>query len=144
MEAPFRLKLPATLGNLPAYLSVVRRCATSLGIDSKRILEIEIATEEALVNIIRYAYEKKDGDVELRCRKEGDKGFIIEIRDEGSPFNPISLTAPDVHAGILERKVGGLGILIMKRLADTVTYIRDSTSNVLTLRFDSDIHDSAD
>jgi serine/threonine-protein kinase RsbW len=144
MEVPFHLKLPATLANLPACLSAVRRCATSLSIDPKRVLEIEIAVEEALVNVIRYAYEQQGGNVELLCRKEAERDLTVEIRDEGPPFDPRSLTPPDVGAGIAERKVGGLGVLIMERLADAVTYTRDAASNVLTLRFNAEMHDSTD
>jgi anti-sigma regulatory factor (Ser/Thr protein kinase) len=135
MEPLSRVKVQAALENLPACLSVVHDCAVLAGFGHKRILEVEIAAEEALVNVIRYAYDFPGGYVEVRCSKDTGRSLILEIRDEGPPFDPLALTPPDVMGGIAERRIGGLGVHIMRRLADTVEYVRDGSFNVLLLRF---------
>ena len=61
------------------------------------------------------------------------KGLEIIIADEGIPFNPLSVPEPDVHVPIEERMIGGLGIFMIRKLADDVTYERDGNRNVLTL-----------
>jgi anti-sigma regulatory factor (Ser/Thr protein kinase) len=135
METLSRVRVQATLENLPACLSVVHDCAAQTGFDHKRIVEVEIAAEEALVNVIRYAYDDPGGYVEIRCGKDNDKSLVVEIRDEGPPFDPLALTPPEVVGGIAERRIGGLGVHIMRRLADTVEYAREGSFNRLLLRF---------
>ena len=98
----------------------------------KRIGEIELAVEEAIVNICNYAYQDGEGDVEMICRDEGGL-FIIEIEDYGKPFNILTLPEPDVTAGIMERQVRGLGVLLIKKFMDDVYYCREADKNRLSL-----------
>lgn len=99
----------------------------------KRINEIEIATEEALVNIFRYAYQGQEGDVEISCRTEDGGTFIIQIIDSGMAFNPLSLSEPDTTLDIGDRQIGGVGVLLIRKLMDDVIYRRDGDKNILEL-----------
>lgn len=94
---------------------------------------IEIACEEALINIIEHAYKGSQGHIELSMQVSKDC-IIIEISDKGPPFNPL-LDKKDMDSSLpLEkREVGGLGIPIMKKYMDEVRYERKGNSNVLTL-----------
>ena len=108
--------------------------ARDAGFPARRIMEIELAVEEALVNIINYAYPDQDnGDVELKCGLEDQERFIIEIRDSGVPFDVGSQSDPDLDANIAERKIGGLGIFLVRKMADEMQYKREGEENVLTL-----------
>jgi serine/threonine-protein kinase RsbW len=127
-----RLKLPARLENLQSFIKLAASCATELGFMQKRIREIELAVEEAIVNICNYAYQDGEGDVEMICRDEGGL-FIIEIEDYGKPFNILTLPEPDVTAGIMERQVRGLGVLLIKKFMDDVYYCREADKNRLSL-----------
>lgn len=99
----------------------------------KRINEIEIATEEALVNIFHYAYQEQEGDVEISCKTEHGRAFIIEITDTGMPFNPLSVSEPDTTLDVAERQIGGVGVFLIKKLMDDVIYRRDGNKNILEL-----------
>ena len=99
----------------------------------KRINEIEIAAEEALVNIFRYAYQGQEGDVEISCKAEHGRTFIIEIIDAGMPFNPLSVSEPDITLDVGERQIGGVGVFLIKKLMDDVIYRRDGDKNILEL-----------
>lgn len=99
----------------------------------KRINEIEIATEEALVNIFHYAYQGQEGDAEVSCKTEHDGRFIIEIADAGMPFNPLAVPEPDTTLDVAEREIGGIGVFLIKKLIDEVTYKRDGNKNILEL-----------
>lgn len=132
MHIPSRIKLQAKLENLEHFIDFVSVCANKQEVDKKRIVEIEISTEEALVNIFNYAYRDIEGDVEVICKSDDDK-FIIEIEDSGVPFNLLSLKEPDTSLDISERKIGGLGIFLIKKLMTDVQYRREENKNVLTL-----------
>ncbi len=128
-----RIKLAAKIENLEHLIKFVSDCANKQGIDRKRIIEIEISTEEALVNIFNYAYQNVDGDVAIICKSDEKDEFVIEIEDSGVPFNLLSLKEPDTTLDISERSIGGLGIFLMKKLMDDVQYKREEDRNVLTM-----------
>jgi serine/threonine-protein kinase RsbW len=130
-----RLRLPARLENLPRFLATIRDCASRQGFQQSRVFQMELATEEVLVNVINHAYQGADGPLEINCRRIEQGSLVIEIRDEGLPFDPLMCDPPDVMATLGDRPIGGLGVLIMKKLADGVTYKRQDNSNVLTLTF---------
>lgn len=132
MEAEPTLRLSAGLENLEKFISFVAGNARQYGFDSLRLREIELCTEEALVNIFNHAYKEKNGEVIITCRYDGDKGFIIEIVDYGEPFDINSIPTPEIDTEIMDRKVGGLGVYLIHKLMDEVIYKREGDRNILT------------
>ncbi len=132
MQISFRMKWPARLENLQRFLKPVSEYARAEGFDQERIQEIELALEEALVNIFNYAYPEGAGEVEVGCGVENDH-WIIEIIDSGIPFDMTSLSDPDLTADVEERKIGGLGIFLVRKMVDEVRYQREKDRNILTL-----------
>jgi len=125
---------PAIMENLANLIKPAKECAQRYGFGPERINEIELALEEALVNVISYAYPDPDaaGNVEICCQMI-DKGlFIIEIKDSGIPFDSLQKDDPDLTAEISERKVGGLGIFLIKQFMDDVKYRREQGHNILS------------
>ena len=118
--------------HLETLVEFVSDCAKEEGFTDKRVKEIELATEEALVNIFNYAYPEGDGEVEVSCIQEHGAGLIIEISDNGAPFDPLSLSDPDISADIADREIGGLGVFFIRQMVDEVRYRRDKGSNILT------------
>ena len=137
MRILLNIKLPAKLENLARWMNGVSECAREQGFDQKKIGKIELALEEALVNICNYAYPEEPGDVEVNCQ-EDDSRFIIEIIDSGNPFDMTSLPAPDLPSSIEERKIGGLGIFLIKKMVDDVRYRREGNFNILKLTIKRD------
>ena len=107
--------------------------AEKCGFTQKRIKALELATEEAVVNIIRYAYPKDSGTVEVSCGVDENDRIIIEIMDTGTPFNPLSQSKPNLSDDIAERKIGGLGIFFIRMMMDHVKYRHENGKNILTL-----------
>ena len=132
MKTVRRLALPARIEHLPALLEVVRSAAASSGLSHRKALHMELAADEALTNVINYAYGEGQGEVEIAC-KEDENFFALEIVDRGVPFDVLSMEEPDVKADVGERKVGGLGINLIKALVEDVEYRREAGKNVLTL-----------
>lgn len=99
----------------------------------KNFHKIELAAEEALVNIIRYAYSQQAGSIEVSVKRSSNS-VEIGLRDWGSAFNPLLYSSrPDSTSPLRARKEGGLGILLMTQLVDDVLYEWDGTSNFLIL-----------
>ncbi|MDQ1318424.1 MAG: serine/threonine-protein kinase RsbW [Candidatus Poribacteria bacterium] len=128
-----KLLLPAKLENLELLICFIKNSAEKQGFSSKNINEIQIAVEEPIVNIISYAYPDKNGNIEITCSDRKGKGLAIEIVDWGVPFDPMSMPEPDIDAPMDDRRIGGLGIYMMRKLMDEVNYERMENQNILTL-----------
>ncbi len=132
------LILQAQTGNLDHAVSFVTQCAKSHGFSEDRTRTIGLVVEEAFVNVCMYAYEKDTGRIEITCNHETASGrLLIEILDSGRPFNPLcSVPLLDQNADIKNRRIGGLGILIIIQMTDQVSYDRVGEFNRLTLTFE--------
>lgn len=128
-----KIRLPAKIENLKKLIQFVSVRAKRQEFTRKRVKEIELATEEALVNIFNYAYPENTGEVEVRCKMDDDNRFTLEILDNGIPFDIQSISEPDLTENISKRKIGGLGIFLIRKMVDEVQYRRDGESNILTL-----------
>lgn len=96
--------------------------AEKSGFNNKEVYNIQLATDEAASNIIEHAYEGvSNGVLEISCGVQGTLITIV-IVDHGEPFDPSQIPAPDLKADLTERKIGGLGIFLMRKLMDEVHY----------------------
>ena len=99
-------------------------------------MQIKLALEEAVTNVILFAYpDKKDQDIRIDMSYE-DKRLTIVITDTGLDFNPLERQEPDLTLSLEERPVGGLGIYLVKQLMTEVTYKRSAGKNILTMTKD--------
>lgn len=102
--------------------------------------KIELAVEELMVNVCRYAYGEAGGDVEVACRRvnfDGKPCMIIAVRDWGRPFDPFGQSPdPDMGSPIPDRPVGGLGVYLVKTLASHYCYGYTGGANTSELLFE--------
>ena len=119
------------LDEIRGYVGEIARAS---GFGDKDVYNIQLATDEAASNIIEHAYEGvTDGVVEISCGMKG-KELQIVLVDHGEPFDPSEVPLPDLKADLAERKIGGLGIFLMRKLMDEVHYHSNTDkSNVLTM-----------
>jgi anti-sigma regulatory factor (Ser/Thr protein kinase) len=127
------IKLPAIIENLERFNDFVLECARNHAIPFRKTHKLQVAIEEALVNIFQYAYPDGPGDVELRCLEGPEGTLVLEIIDTGIPFDPRVVEDPDIESGIDDREVGGLGIFLIKNLVDELDYRREGNINILRL-----------
>ena len=115
-------------------LSYIEACCSESGCDEETTGQITIACSEILSNIDSYAYEN-GGNVEIlsKCR---DNCMTLIFRDNGQPFDPLRKKDPDVTMPLSERRRGGLGIYIVKKLMSNVSYEYIDHQNVLTITKD--------
>ncbi len=99
----------------------------------KPTMQISMCFEEAFVNIASYAYTGGTGTAKCIVRRE--KGQIaVELRDKGIPFDPLAKPTPDVTLKAEDRKIGGLGIFLIKQMMDAVSYERKNDENILIFK----------
>lgn len=126
---------PAELKILHTILSWVCDQISQLDFTPMQIRKIEIALEEALVNIIQYAYRSHPGTIEVICKVTPADCLEIILKDYGIPFNPLQNGGKVNRSATLEeRKEGGLGISFMQELMDKIEYRREGDANILILK----------
>lgn len=128
-----RIRLQARLENLETFLAFVRERAGLHEFSDKRIKEIELAVEEALVNIFSYAYPEEEGEVELGCELNPEGALIVQLIDTGVLFDLHSVSEPDLSLNGEERPLGGLGLFLIRTMMDEVSQQRQGGRNILTL-----------
>jgi len=96
--------------------------------------KLRLSIEEAVENVVRYAYEGGIGWLEAGTSLDKDKLMLtIELRDAGVPFNPLEREDPDITLSVEEREVGGLGIFLCKKMMDSLNYRYEDGNNILTM-----------
>jgi len=135
MEKETTASFTAELNSLHPMLKWIRTHFEGSGLSDIEIRRIEIALEEALVNIISYAYQAHGGMIELNYHLNPGEDVELTIKDQGLPFNPLKqVKRVNPLATLEETEEGGLGLLFMHKLMDKVEYIRFRESNILTLK----------
>ena len=96
-------------------------------------LQINLAIEEAVVNVMDYAYPTgTQGDINIEALSDGS-GMMFVISDTGSPFDPTAKSEVDITLSAEERAIGGLGIHLIRQIMDQISYERIDGRNILTL-----------
>ena len=126
-----KLTVAATTENLSKVLQLVTASAEQCGFSAERINELQVATEEAFINVVRHAYAD-GGDCTIACEVKDD-AVILTMTDSGAAFDPAAAADPDTAADIAHRPIGGLGILLIKKFTDDLSYRRDDDKNVLVM-----------
>ena len=119
---------------VPQLNAFVDEVCQTVGFDQSVTMQIKVAIEEAVVNVMKYAYPSGHrGDVTIEAASN-DIRLKFTITDSGKPFDPTVQSEVDTSLSAKERKIGGLGIHIMRQNMDSINYERMDNLNVLTLR----------
>jgi serine/threonine-protein kinase RsbW len=128
------LRFAATIDLLPQMIELINESLKEINLSAKQHFQLELSLEEALVNIIKYAYPVKSGEIDIVCNCLDNNGIEIEIKDWGIPFDPKKIAPKEIEELPLEeRPIGGLGIYFICQLMDEVSYRRKEGANILRL-----------
>ncbi|MFP5502554.1 MAG: ATP-binding protein [Candidatus Sericytochromatia bacterium] len=116
------IQLTSSLDHVDLARDFVAEIARTVPMSPKEIYDLELVVTEALTNVTEHAYEGDEGmRVELAVIHEAD-ALTIVISHDGHDFDPASQAEPVMREYLAERRVGGLGLLLMKKLMDEVEY----------------------
>jgi len=129
-----QLKVYSSTENLAKVRKFVKESAFECGFGEDEVEQITLAVDEACTNIIKHAYRySPEGVIDIKIIFIDDK-FTVTITDEGNGFDPNLIPIPDIQEFYKQKKVGGLGIYLMKKLMDEVIYsVEDNRKNRVTL-----------
>ena len=128
------ITLPCDINETPRIAEFVERVCQTCGLSPNDTFQLNLALEEAVVNVMNYAYEPDSGGevtIEAIVNKEWLKLIVI---DKGKPFDPTQKPHADITLSAEEREIGGLGIHLMRRFTDDLHYERCDDKNILTLK----------
>ena len=127
-------KIEALKENLNHVMSFVDEHLEGVDCPMKAQMQIDLCVEEMFINVASYAYGSGKGDVIIRLEEEKDpSGISIVLVDEGMPYDPLAKADPDVTASADQRQIGGLGIFLVKKNMDNISYRRDGNKNVFRM-----------
>ena len=115
--------------------SFVGKKLDSINCAKKERMQIDVAIDELFGNIANYAYDGKEGKVIVGAAADPETQIIIiTFKDEGLKFNPLETKSPDVTLAARKRKIGGLGIFVVRNTMDDMTYEYKDGQNILTIK----------
>ena len=129
------LTIAAAVENIPAVTAFVDQRLEALDCPVKAQMQIDIAIDELFGNIAHYAYQPGIGPATVRVEVVRDPlSVVITFIDQGVPYDPLAKADPDVTLSAEERAIGGLGIYMVKKTMDAISYEYKDGKNVLTLK----------
>ncbi len=129
-----KLTIEAKIEKLPKVLAFLDEVLEEAECNMKAQMQLDIAVEEIYVNIASYAYEGKDGMADIEIDISADRVASVRFFDSGVPYDPLKKPDPDVTLSADERAIGGLGIFMVKKSMDDMSYEYKDGMNVLTIK----------
>ncbi len=127
------ITLDNRLSELDRLADEVERFGEAHGFSPRTTYQIRLALDELLTNVISYGYHDQERhEIGVRMRLE-DGRLAIELMDDAAPFNPMEAGLPDLTCPVENRRIGGLGIHLVKKVMDRVRYERKEGKNLLML-----------
>jgi len=127
------LNVKAAIENVPLLMDNLQNFMRHKGFTEETILDVQLAADEAVTNIISHGYRGREGIIEVRCRVSAED-LVLTIEDSAEPFDPLSVKEPEFGDDVESRQIGGLGIFLMRKKMDEVAYEFKNGKNVLMLR----------
>jgi len=132
LPAVIDIAIPARLDAVPGVAGAIEQFMRKAGFPDQAILDIQLALEEAIANTVLHGYHGGPGTIALHG-SIADNLLVVEIMDAAPPFDPLTVPDPDITSPLEERRVGGLGIYLIRKVTDMVTYGYDQGKNILVI-----------
>jgi serine/threonine-protein kinase RsbW len=127
------LRIANDLAALAGIAERVERFGADQRLAPDVVNSLNVALDEAVSNAINHGYDAGTrGEIAVRLRRRPDS-VLLEIEDDGRPFDPLQAPPPDLTSPLAARRIGGLGVHLIRSLMDEVTYARHDGRNILKL-----------
>ena len=127
------MTVAARLENIEVVTAFIDAFLEDADCPVKTQMQIDVAVDEVMSNIAHYAYPDSEGTVTVSI-EEKENTVQIFFRDSGIPYDPLTAKAPDLSLSAEDRPIGGLGIHMVKKMMDAVSYRYENGQNMLTLQ----------
>ena len=129
------LSIEAAVENIPKVTAFVDAELEAGDCPMKAQLQIDVAIDEIFANISYYAYAPGTGTATVRFELEHEpRAAVITFLDRGKPFNPLLLREPDTSLAVEDREIGGLGVFMVKKTMDEISYEFKDGQNILCMK----------
>jgi serine/threonine-protein kinase RsbW len=137
MDTDFRrVALPARIDQLGACFAFLHEGSQLAQFGVEDAARLDLLLEELFMNVARHAYPPgREGSVELAWAAPNPGELLVQISDSGTPFNPLDSSPPDYSPSLADRPLGGMGIHLVKTLADSLEYEWKEGRNLLSFRY---------
>jgi anti-sigma regulatory factor (Ser/Thr protein kinase) len=130
----YKFELGNRLSELKTLNQHLNKWGGDIGLQADSIARINICLDELFTNIVSYGFDD-DREHVIEFTLNGDDSYVtIDIEDNGTPFNPLEKVDPDFPENVEDARIGGLGIFIIRKLMDNVSYERKQDKNKLTMK----------
>jgi serine/threonine-protein kinase RsbW len=126
------VNIPSSLDGIRQAVDAVDRWCEATGVPAPHRRRVLTALDEVLSNVVRHGYGDRPGAIDVAFAREAEI-VLVDVADAGPPFDPLAAPAPDTSAPLDDRRVGGLGIALVRALADDVRYDRRDGRNYLSM-----------
>jgi len=125
--------VPADAAQLTVLTGFLREFGSAVALDAAHVQTFELALEEIFMNIVMHGSQPGSTPLVEVSLQRAAESVTMTVEDNGPEFDPLSLPPPDVTAGLADRPVGGLGVFLVRKMMDTVSYARISGRNQLRM-----------
>lgn len=130
-----KITVEATTENLYQVLGFIDERLEAVDCSPATQMRLDLVVEELFVNIAHYAYAPNSGEATITFETQGDPpAAVITFEDGGVPYDPLKKADPDVTLDAKDRQIGGLGIFMVKKNVDDITYEYRGGKNILTIK----------
>lgn len=133
--AGFSTRLPAEPDSVTALIEALEGFAEAEDLHPRLANRLALVAEEIAANVVNHAVGATY--FALHLRPEGT-AMLMELEDDGPAFDPLTLEAPDTGAALEDREIGGLGVMLVRKLARRAGYARDGAVNRLSVLLDAE------
>lgn len=130
------IKISNDLKEIAILADFVEELCSELGLPAETVMNINLALEEAVANVIMYAYPSSERQDILLKVSAIDNQLVFLLTDKGCSFDPTQVEDVDVTLSIDERPIGGLGIFLIRSIMNEISYQRLDGENRLTMKKD--------
>jgi serine/threonine-protein kinase RsbW len=132
MDQSFEMTIESDSSEIPAVSASLEAIMHAHGFSTDDILDTQLAVEEVITNIIDHGYKNACGEIIISCRINLNQAEI-QIKDTAPRFDPLSLPEPELDGTIQDRKIGGLGVFLIRQVMDEIAYRYENGRNILVL-----------
>jgi len=129
------LPVPCEAAGIDAVITAFDDFAARSGTIGDALEHVKLIVDELLTNVMAYGYPTGHDGAQIRVRlQRWEAGLQLEVMDNGRPFDPTGVPPPDLALSLEERRPGGLGLYLMRSLAQDIRYRHEDGFNILTVR----------